>query len=122
MGTLPQAKHLPVIDLRLENLNPTSSTLVTTCGEVMRALEEYGCFIAMEIVLEYSKAVAELEHVVMRIIAKSYGIEESYESLLGSKTCLLRLTKYLIPQVKENKTIIGIYAHTDKTFTSILDK
>ncbi|PWA73281.1 oxoglutarate/iron-dependent dioxygenase [Artemisia annua] len=201
MGTLPQAKHLPVIDLRLEHLNSTSSTWVTTCGEVMRALEEYGCFIAMydgvsqglhdaifhasqqlfdlptevkaldtayppshgyigarpgapfyeglgiqnattkqgierfeklmwpsgnpsfsEGVLEYSKAVAELEHLVMRIIAKSYGIEENYESLLGSKTYLVRLMKYIIPQVKENESIIGIYAHTDKTFTSLLDQ
>lgn len=47
MGSLTQPK-LPVIDFSVKNLkSTTSSSWVTTCGDVMRALEEYGCFIAM---------------------------------------------------------------------------
>lgn len=47
MGSLKQPPKLPVIDLSAKNLNPNSSSWVTTCSEVTRALEEYGCFIAM---------------------------------------------------------------------------
>ncbi|GJW56090.1 putative oxoglutarate/iron-dependent dioxygenase [Tanacetum coccineum] len=43
MGSLPKAKQqLPVISLCLNNLDSSSS-----CDEVTRALEEYGCFIAV---------------------------------------------------------------------------
>ncbi|KAI3674568.1 hypothetical protein L2E82_52172 [Cichorium intybus] len=38
---------LPVIDLSLKNINPTSNSWITKCDEVTGALEEHGCFIAM---------------------------------------------------------------------------
>nr|GEY24550.1 putative oxoglutarate/iron-dependent dioxygenase [Tanacetum cinerariifolium] len=47
MGSLPNAKKLPVIDLCLNNLDSSSSSWVTKCDQVTRALEEYGCFIAV---------------------------------------------------------------------------
>ncbi|KAI3521646.1 hypothetical protein L1887_11118 [Cichorium endivia] len=189
---------LPVIDLSLKNLNPTSSSWITKCDEVMGALEKHGCFIAMydgvsqeledriflasqelfnlptevkvlntsdtpyhgyggqnplmplyeslgienatttegaEIftklmwpfgnesfctsALMYSKAVAELDQIVMRMVAKSYGIEEHYESLLKSTVYVLRLNKYLCPNPNEENSL-GIVPHTDKSIMTIL--
>ncbi|KAJ0639388.1 putative non-heme dioxygenase domain, isopenicillin N synthase [Helianthus annuus] len=46
MGSSTQPK-LPVIDLSLKSLNLNSSSWPTRCDEVRRALEEYGCFIAV---------------------------------------------------------------------------
>lgn len=196
MGSLTQPK-LPVIDLSVNNSNPTSSSWITKCNEVMGALEEHGCFIAMydgvshklhdaiflasrdlfdlptevkilntsntpshgyvgqepivplyeglgiedattkegaerftklmwpsgnesfcESAVMFSKAVAELDQIVMRMIANSYGIEENYKSLLHSTTYLLRFIKYLRPQGIEQN--IGLVPHTDKSFMSIL--
>ncbi|KAJ0784021.1 putative non-heme dioxygenase domain, isopenicillin N synthase [Helianthus annuus] len=45
MASLPQCK-LPVIDFSVKNLNPGSDSWTKTRGEVTRALEQYGCFIA----------------------------------------------------------------------------
>ena len=39
--------HLSVIDFSSKTLNNTSSSWITTCNEVMSALEEHGVFIAM---------------------------------------------------------------------------
>nr|GEU99207.1 probable 2-oxoglutarate-dependent dioxygenase AOP1 [Tanacetum cinerariifolium] len=196
MGSLSHRK-LPVIDLSVKNINYTSSLWTETCGDVISALEEYGCFVATydgvsqelrdaifhashdlfdlptevkvlntsdtpshgyvgqipviplyeglgvenattadgverftklmwpsgnevfcETVLMFSKAVAELDQIVMKMIAKSYGIEEHYSPLLGSTTYLLKLIKYLSPQGDERN--LGIVPHTDKTFMSIL--
>ncbi|KAI3761542.1 hypothetical protein L1987_51960 [Smallanthus sonchifolius] len=192
------AKHkLPVIDLSSKNLNLNSSSWVTKCGEVRRALEEYGTFIAIydgvsrelrdaillasnelfdlptevkvlnvldtpyngyignqhfnplyeslgienaittqgvesftklmwpsgnqsfcENALMYSKAVAELDKIVMKMIAESYGIEEHYESFSGSSSYLLKPTKYLHAQGDEK--VLGIMPHTDKCFMTYL--
>lgn len=68
--------------------------------------------------LKYTKVVAELDQIVMRMVAESYGIEQHYESLLGSTTYLLKLIKYLSPQGSDRN--MGIVPHTDKTFMSIL--
>ena len=71
-----------------------------------------------ETALMFSKAVAELDHMVMKMVAKSYGIEEHYKLLHGSITYLLRFIKYLSPQ--DNERNLGIVPHTDKSFMSIL--
>ncbi|XP_076888808.1 putative 2-oxoglutarate-dependent dioxygenase AOP1 isoform X3 [Bidens hawaiensis] len=71
-----------------------------------------------ESVLMYTKAVAELDQIVMRIVAKNYGIEKHYEPLLGSTTYLLKLIKYISPQGNDPK--MGIVPHRDKSFMSIL--
>ncbi|XP_023729457.1 probable 2-oxoglutarate-dependent dioxygenase AOP1 [Lactuca sativa] len=196
MGSLTQSK-LPVIDLTRKNINPASSSWITKCDEVIRGLEEYGCFIAMydgvsqelhdsiflasqdlfdlpietkvlntsdtpshgyvgkepivplyeglgiedatttkgaerftklmwpygnesfsKSALMFSKAVAELDQIVMGMVAKSYGIEQHYKSLFGSTTYLLRFIKYLCPQ--GNGQNLGLVPHTDKSFMSIL--
>ncbi|KAK1434087.1 hypothetical protein QVD17_11005 [Tagetes erecta] len=196
MGSLHKL-NLPVIKLFVNDSNPASSSWVTKCAEVTRALEQYRCFIAKfdgvsqelhdaifgatqelfdlptevkvlntsdvpshgyvgqipimplyeglgiedattthsverftklmwpsgndsfsESVLKYTKIVSELDQIVMRMVAKSYGIEEHYETLLGSTTYLLKLIKYLSPQGSDQN--MGIVPHTDKTFMSIL--
>lgn len=72
-----------------------------------------------ETALEYSRIVAELDQVVMRMVTKSYGISEnSYEMLLGATSYLLRFIKYRPPT--KDETGLGIVPHTDKSFMSIL--
>ncbi|KAL2458719.1 2-oxoglutarate (2OG) and Fe(II)-dependent oxygenase superfamily protein [Forsythia ovata] len=196
MGSLTQPT-LPIIDFSNNDLKPGSSSWLSISKDVVRALEDYGCFIVIysevsseqheaifraaeelfdlptEIkvlntsdtpshgyvgqepviplyeglgienattlegvqrftnllwpfgndrfcgtALAYSKVVAGLDQVVMRMVAESYGIEKKYESLLESTSYLLRLIKYLGPE--KNGTNLGIVPHTDKSFMSIL--
>ncbi|XP_027123174.2 probable 2-oxoglutarate-dependent dioxygenase AOP1 [Coffea arabica] len=198
MGSLAQHK-LPVIDFTKKNLDPGSSSWLSTRQAVVGAMEEYGCFIALydkvslelheaifrasedlfdlptetkllntchkpapgyvgqnprfplyeslgiddatsidgvqkfttlmwpngndsfcESAFSYSKLVAELDQMVMRMVSETYGVEKSYETLLGSTSYLLRLIKYREPQ--ENETNLGIVPHTDKSFMSILQQ
>ncbi|KAL3631838.1 hypothetical protein CASFOL_024822 [Castilleja foliolosa] len=190
--------NLPTIDFGCTKLVPGSPSWLSTSKDVVRALEEYGCFIAInyapftldlheaifgaakelfdlptdvklkntsdtpshgyvgqmsliplyeglgiensitpqgveqfasilwpsgnphfcEAALEYSKIVAELDQVVMRMVSQSYGIENSYETLLGTTSYLLRMIKYRVPN--EDETSLGIVPHTDKSFMTIL--
>ncbi|KAL3511832.1 hypothetical protein ACH5RR_024549 [Cinchona calisaya] len=196
MGSLTQ-NNLPVIDFTNKNLDPNSNSWLSTREDVVRALEDYGCFIAIydkfssdlhqaifhaseelfdlpqeikvlntsdtpshgyvgqepiiplyegfgvenattlqgvqkftnllwpngndtfcETALSFSKAVAELDQMVMKMVSEKYGIEKNYETLLGSMSYLLKLIKYRVP--RENEKNLGIVPHTDKSFTSIL--
>lgn len=71
-----------------------------------------------ETALSFSKVVAELDQMVMRMVSETYGIVKNYETLLGSMSYLLRLIKYRGP--RENEKNLGIVPHTDKSFMSIL--
>ncbi|XP_057772950.1 probable 2-oxoglutarate-dependent dioxygenase AOP1 [Salvia miltiorrhiza] len=71
-----------------------------------------------ETALEYSKVVAELDKVVMRMVAEVYGIRSAYESLVETTSYLLKLIKYRPPA--KDEAGLGIVPHTDKSFTSIL--
>ncbi|KAM0060268.1 putative isopenicillin N synthase [Helianthus debilis subsp. tardiflorus] len=71
-----------------------------------------------ESVVMFSKAVAELDQIVMKMVTASYGIEEPYESIRGSTTYLLKPTKYLRHQGKEK--VMGLYPHTDRSFMTYL--
>lgn len=75
-------------------------------------------FVFSKSALEYSKFVAELDALVMRMVSEWYGIEKSYEYLLQKTSYLLRLMKYRVPT--KDETSLGIVPHTDKSFTSIL--
>ncbi|XP_074375729.1 putative 2-oxoglutarate-dependent dioxygenase AOP1 [Apium graveolens] len=66
----------------------------------------------------FTKVVAELDQVVMRMVSQSYGIENHYERLLESTSYLFRLIKYR--ERHEKETVLGIVPHTDKSFMSIL--
>ncbi|KAH6782117.1 hypothetical protein C2S51_007410 [Perilla frutescens var. frutescens] len=50
-----------------------------------------------ETVLEYSKVMADLDEVVMRMVCEVYGITNSYEPLRETTSYLLRLIKYRRP-------------------------
>ncbi|KAD2806182.1 hypothetical protein E3N88_39559 [Mikania micrantha] len=200
MGSITKPK-LPVIDLSSTTLNINSPSWVTKRDEVRRALEEYGCFIALfdgvspelrnamflasqelfdlptevkvlnvldtpyngyigqqpmvplyeslgiedanttqgvesftklmwpsgnqsfsESVLMYSKSVAELDKIVMKMVTESYGIEEEYESSIrGWTSYLLKPTKYLrADQAAGDDKMLGILPHTDKCFMTYL--
>lgn len=58
MGSLSSPPKIPVVDFSQENLKPGTSSWVSTCKEVMQALEEYGCFEAVydKVPLEFHKA------------------------------------------------------------------
>ncbi|GMQ08785.1 hypothetical protein CsSME_00052367 [Camellia sinensis var. sinensis] len=197
MGSLTSPK-LPVIDFSEENLKPGTEYWSSIRSEAVRALEEYGCFIATydnkvpldlhnaifraskelfdlptetkmtnicktpshgyvgqeplvplyeglgienattfegaqkftnqmwplgndffcETTLLFSRLLAELDQMVMRMVSESYGIENDYENLLGATSYLLRFIKYQGPQMNEKK--LGLIPHTDKSFMSIL--
>ncbi|KAL0415298.1 UNVERIFIED_CONTAM: putative 2-oxoglutarate-dependent dioxygenase AOP1.2 [Sesamum latifolium] len=196
MGSLVNPT-LPTIHFSGKNLEPGSTPWLSTSKDVVRALEEYGCFVAIyekfpremheaifraseelfdlptdvkvqntsdtpshgyvgqepiiplyeglgienatthegvekftnllwpsgndrfrETALEYSRLVAKLDQMVMRMVSESYGIESSYESLLGATSCLLRIIKYRKPE--EGESGLGIVPHTDKSFMTIL--
>ena len=76
------------------------------------------CF--SESALAFTKVLAELEVIVMRMVAKSLGIEQDYEKLLESTTYILKFNKYLSPPGGERK--VGIYPHTDKCFMTIIQQ
>ncbi|KDP40825.1 hypothetical protein JCGZ_24824 [Jatropha curcas] len=66
----------------------------------------------------FSKALAELDQTVRRMIVESFGIENLLDEHLNSTYNFLRVTKYEAPKTSEKKT--GLRAHTDKNTTSIL--
>ncbi|KAJ8560691.1 hypothetical protein K7X08_022551 [Anisodus acutangulus] len=68
--------------------------------------------------LSYSKAAAELEEMVVRMVFESYGVEKYYESHVKSVNYLARVMKYREAQVEETK--LGFVAHTDKSFMSTI--
>lgn len=68
MGSELQAE-LPVIDFSSENLKPGTSSWVSTCKEVQRALEDYGCF-----VLVYNKLTSELRNEVFGALEKLFDL------------------------------------------------
>ncbi|KAJ0709542.1 putative oxoglutarate/iron-dependent dioxygenase, non-heme dioxygenase domain-containing protein [Helianthus annuus] len=192
---------LPVINVSVKDLNSDSSSWAKTCDEVVRALEEYGCFIAVydgvssqlhdaifaasqqvldlpyevkilntsdgaghgyfgqspknpgferltiekattkegveaftklmwpsgndtfrhvvpETASTFVHAVAQLEEIVMKMVAKSYGVEQHYEPFLGSTDYILKFNKYESPKTDEPR--LGLFPHTDKSFITIL--
>ncbi|KAJ9692486.1 hypothetical protein PVL29_011513 [Vitis rotundifolia] len=64
----------------------------------------------------YSKLVAELDRIVMRMVLESYGIENG--SHIESASFLIRFLKSRVP--KMNETNMAFPSHSDKSFISIL--
>lgn len=60
--------------------------------------------------------MAEINEIVTRMVFDSYGVD--FEGHMESTTYLLRCFKYRTR--KEDETDLGLRAHTDRTFTSIL--
>jgi isopenicillin N synthase-like dioxygenase len=72
-----------------------------------------------ETTLEYSKLLSEVDHVVMRMVFASYGVEKYCEPLIKSSFYNMRFSKYRPPKVDEIN--IGLHPHVDKDFLGILD-
>ncbi|XP_014489749.1 2-oxoglutarate-dependent dioxygenase AOP3 [Vigna radiata var. radiata] len=74
-----------------------------------------------ESVNSYAKKVAELDYTVKRMVFGSYGLEnEKCECLLESTDYVLRCYKYRTP--KTGETNLGVRAHTDSGFLTILNQ
>ncbi|KAI3418995.1 uncharacterized protein J3R85_013503 [Psidium guajava] len=67
----------------------------------------------------YSMKVAELDHMVVRMIFENYSVEKHYDSHVASTNYLLRFLKYRAPETSDQGDN-AIPRHTDKTFLSIL--
>ncbi|KAI3803421.1 hypothetical protein L1987_31572 [Smallanthus sonchifolius] len=68
--------------------------------------------------MSFSRAVAKLEHMIIRLLFESYGVEKHSESHINSTTYLLRYLKYRAPEM--NETTMAFPSHTDKSFLTIL--
>ncbi|XP_024980025.1 probable 2-oxoglutarate-dependent dioxygenase AOP1 [Cynara cardunculus var. scolymus] len=67
----------------------------------------------------FSRAVAKLDHMVIRMLFESYGMEKKdSDSHIDSTTYLLRYLKYRAPEM--NETTMAFPSHTDKSFLTIL--
>ncbi|XP_057503960.1 probable 2-oxoglutarate-dependent dioxygenase AOP1 [Actinidia eriantha] len=71
-----------------------------------------------EAILSFSKLIAELEQLAVRMVFESYGLEKYYESHLNSASYLCRVMKYRSPENEESN--MGFVAHTDKSFMTVL--
>ncbi|CAJ1967671.1 unnamed protein product [Sphenostylis stenocarpa] len=69
-------------------------------------------------IFEYAKVAEELDRMVARMIFESYGLLEYYDAYIGSTSYLLRLLAHQAPEQVEPQ--LGLVAHTDKSFTTIL--
>lgn len=66
----------------------------------------------------YSNMVSKLDSLVTKMVFESYGVKKYFDSHTKSTTYLLRLIKYSPPT--NGETSIGAFAHTDKSFITIL--
>ncbi|XAR50596.1 hypothetical protein NMG60_11004957 [Bertholletia excelsa] len=71
-----------------------------------------------ESMLSFSKLVAELEQVVVKMVFESYGVEKYYDAHLQSASYLCRVMKYRKPEKEESN--MGFVSHTDKSFMSVI--
>ncbi|GMN37301.1 hypothetical protein TIFTF001_006713 [Ficus carica] len=71
-----------------------------------------------ETVQSFSKRLVEMSEMVIKMVAESYGVERVFDSLRKSAIYALRFFKYRTQQ--SNETDVGLAAHSDTTFLSIL--
>jgi isopenicillin N synthase-like dioxygenase len=67
--------------------------------------------------LSFSKALAEMSDMVLRMVFENYGVK-SCNSQLDSHEYILRLIKYKAPMNDDNNR--GLHPHTDMSFLTIL--
>ncbi|KAI6679419.1 hypothetical protein NL676_033300 [Syzygium grande] len=145
----PSKHQLPKIDFSISDLNPGSTSWDLVRGDVMTALEEYGCFEAAmgingvldspatqnftklmwpignarfcEIVQSYSSNASELEKMVKRMILEGLQlpVEKYHNDLIERSTNFLRMTKYEAPKKGGTQEVGGI-SHNDRNFVTVL--
>ncbi|KAL3506426.1 hypothetical protein ACH5RR_031808 [Cinchona calisaya] len=94
----------------------TSKEIVEGFTNLMWSSEKkyYVC----EAIHSYSKQVAELQQMILRMVFESYGLEKYYESHKESTVYIYRVNKYKAVPVNESN--LGIVPHTDLTFITII--
>ncbi|KAL3506425.1 hypothetical protein ACH5RR_031807 [Cinchona calisaya] len=75
-------------------------------------------YYACEIIHSYSKQVAELQEMILRMVFESYGLEKYYKSHKESAVYTCRVNKY--KAVQKNESNVGIAPHTDLSFMTII--
>ncbi|CAI9114062.1 OLC1v1014681C1 [Oldenlandia corymbosa var. corymbosa] len=80
MGSLTN-RNLPVIDLTKNNVDPNSSSWSTTRSNVVRALEDYGCFVAI-----FDKVSPELDKAIFGAAEELFDLPVESKVLNTSKT------------------------------------
>ncbi|KAI3703307.1 hypothetical protein L1987_73269 [Smallanthus sonchifolius] len=68
----------------------------------------------------YANLVSKLENLVRKMVFERYGVEKYHESFSESMTSVLKTNKYRLP--KSDETNLGVKAHTDKAFFTILSQ
>ncbi|XP_047312425.1 probable 2-oxoglutarate-dependent dioxygenase AOP1 [Impatiens glandulifera] len=69
--------------------------------------------------VEFARSVAKLDHIVIKMLFGSYGLDEMYtDAHIESSTYLLRYLKYRAPEADESNNAFP--SHTDKSFITIL--
>uniref|UniRef100_A0A2N9F458 Fe2OG dioxygenase domain-containing protein n=1 Tax=Fagus sylvatica TaxID=28930 RepID=A0A2N9F458_FAGSY len=68
----------------------------------------------------YAKIMAELDQTVTRMVFENYSVEKYYDSNIASTGYVVRFGKYKEHQNYDSKK--GFPAHTDKSFTSIVQQ
>ncbi|KAF7843301.1 putative 2-oxoglutarate-dependent dioxygenase AOP1 [Senna tora] len=67
----------------------------------------------------YAKLLVEMEQLAMKMVCDGYGVDKRHcVSMLESTNYMLRSFKYKLPQKTESN--LGLHAHTDTTFFTIL--
>ncbi|KAF3632503.1 putative V-type proton ATPase subunit c''-like [Capsicum annuum] len=111
-SSLAEVSHkLPIIDFTMENLEPGTNSWSKARKEAVCALED-------QAFLAYSKAAAELEEMVVKMVFESNGVEKYYETHVKSVNYSARVMKYRAAQAEEAK--LGFVAHTDESFMSTI--
>ncbi|XP_027119043.1 deoxypodophyllotoxin synthase isoform X2 [Coffea arabica] len=73
-----------------------------------------------EIILSYTKQVAELHELILKMVLEGYGVEKYYESLKESLAYICRVNKYRATEPNERD--VAVVPHTDSSFMTILDQ
>ncbi|KAI4348637.1 hypothetical protein L6164_009339 [Bauhinia variegata] len=110
--------QLSVVPL-FESLTIDGPLTIQGCQKFTRIMWPEGNDYFCETVHAYAKVVADLDRAVKRMVFESYGLDmQKYYSFLESTNYVLRSYKYRVPQMDESN--VGVYSHTDATFTTIL--
>lgn len=67
----------------------------------------------------YTNSLSGFHGTVIKMVASCFGLEKYYEPLMESSLYVTRLMKYNSPG--ENQSGIGIVAHRDKSFMTVID-
>ncbi|XP_030525663.1 2-oxoglutarate-dependent dioxygenase AOP3-like [Rhodamnia argentea] len=114
-GYIGQASIIPLHEsLGIENV-----TDLKEVGKFTELMWPEGNDHFREVAFSYSMKVAELDHMVVRMIFQNYGLEKCYDSHVASTSYLLRFIKYRAPETSDQGDN-AIPSHSDKTFLSIL--